>query len=363
MDNLEKAILCTLHSINGIGNKRLWKIKNTFGSFKACYEADINRLYSCLPPDCVEIIKKKKSIDPLKYLEKITADGINIVSIEEDEYPRSLRTISNPPYLLYYKGSLEPAAGVCIAVVGSRTATPYGIDQSKILGRELARQGITVVSGMARGIDTGAHRGALNGKGKTLAVLGSGLNVIYPKENAKIFEEITMSGAVISEFPLDTRPEPGNFPMRNRIISGLSRGVVVVEAKQRSGALITADFALEQGRDVFAIPGPVSSKTSEGTNNLIKQGAKLISGIEDILEEYYDITPRTGPKNNDRDEPLALDRDERIIIQCMGYDPQHFDEIIANTKLDIGSLSTFLLKLEFKGIVKSLPGNYYVKIK
>ncbi len=363
MDNLEKAILCTLHSINGIGNKRLWKIKDTFGSFLAFFEADTSRMHACLPAECVEKVIKNRSLNPLVNLEKLKAEGIKIVTIEDNDYPKSLRTIYDPPYVLYYQGSLEAVDSTCIAVVGSRKATPYGIDQAERLGQDLAQQRITVVSGMARGIDTAAHRGALKGKGLTLAVLGSGINVIYPKENTKIYHEIIDSGAVISEFPYNTNPEPGNFPIRNRIISGLSQGVVVVEAKKKSGALITADFALEQGRDVFAIPGPVSSPNSEGTNNLIKQGARLISGIEDILEEYSEIVPRLEPGKSREKELQFLDNEEKLIIQCMSYEPVHFDELIKNTGLEIGVLSTLLFKIEFKGIVKSLPGNYYVKIK
>ena len=212
---------------------------------------------------------------------------------------------------------------------------------------------------MARGIDSEAHRGALEA-GKTIAILGSGLNVIYPPENRKLFEEIMASGLVISEFPLYTHPEPLNFPLRNRIISGLGRGVVVVEAKEKSGALITADFALEQGRDVFAVPGPINSKTSAGPNNLIKQGAILVTGIEDILEEYYDInyTPETLQQNR----LLLLDDNEKLILKKLAHESLHFDELIQNCGLEIGTLSTALFKLEIEGIIKSLPGNYYVRI-
>jgi DNA processing protein len=213
---------------------------------------------------------------------------------------------------------------------------------------------------MVRGIDTEAHRGALEVQGKTVAVLGNGLKTVYPPENARLFEDICANGLVVTEYRPLAAPEPGHFPARNRIISGLSRGVIVVEAKKRSGALITADFALEQGRDVFAVPGPITSKNSEGTNNLIKQGACLVSCIDDVLEDYYDINE---PARVHQPELLPpVEPDESRVIEFMGYEPVHFDQLLQLTQFDIGLLSTVMLALEFKGLVKSMPGNYYIKI-
>jgi len=210
---------------------------------------------------------------------------VKTLGIADKDYPTNLRYIYDPPATVYLKGNIVPEDNIAIAIVGSRRATHYGLKNAKSLAFELAVRGITIVSGLARGVDSAAHRGALEAKGRTIAVLGSGLNVIYPKENERLAEEIAQNGAVISEFPLDAGPQRYHFPRRNRVISGLSLGVVVVEAAQKSGALITANCALEQGREVFALPGKIDSFTSRGTHDLIKQGAKLVESIEDIIEE------------------------------------------------------------------------------
>lgn len=207
------------------------------------------------------------------------------LSLLDKDYPANLKYIYDPPSILYIKGNILPEDTIAVAVVGSRRATYYGLKNAENLGFQLAAGGITIISGLARGVDSAAHRGALKARGRTIAVLGSGLNKIYPRENEELVEEIAQNGAVISEFALDTPPLRQNFPRRNRIISGLSLGVVVVEAAKRSGALITANFALEQGREVFALPGKIDSFTSKGTHDLIKQGAKLVESIEDIIEE------------------------------------------------------------------------------
>lgn len=361
MDRLEKAILCTIHSIPGLGNRSLWKIIQYFGSFKAFYEADSKTLYSSfIDASIIEaVLEKRKSSSPETLVEEYGARDINIVCWNEPLYPQYLKNISNPPMVLYYRGDITITSQPCFAIVGSRIATTYGKNIAEKLARELASLNIIIVSGMARGIDSAAHRGALE-SGKTIAILGSAHNVIYPPENHKLYQEIIASGAVISEFPLNTPPEPHNFPMRNRIISGLCRGVLVVEAKEKSGALITTDFALEQGRDVFAVPGPINSKTSAGPNNLIKQGAKLITGIEDIVEEYYDINRMPGTLR--QEHLLLLDDNENLVIEYMAHQSLHFDELLQGTGLEIGALSAILFKLEFEGIIKSLPGNYYVRI-
>src|SRR3990167_9491581 len=210
---------------------------------------------------------------------------IRKIIIDDKEYPKNLRNIYNPPKVLYVKGTLLEQDEVAVALVGSRRASMYGLETCEKLAYELAVRGVTVVSGMAKGIDTAAHKGALKAKGRTIAVMGSGHNVIYPPENKKLYEEVAKTGAVVTEYEDDIEPLPGNFPQRNRIISGLSLGVVVVEAAKNSGALITANLAAEQGRTVFAVPGKVSSLTSAGTNELIKDGARLIQSVDDIMEE------------------------------------------------------------------------------
>lgn len=364
MELAELASLFLLHNIDGIGNRTLWKIKQSFTSFQNCVEADRNDLLESFlsPLICDRILHARRSADPIKSLQDTLATGINIACIEDTDYPFMLAKIHDPPYLFYYQGELGILGGLCIAVVGSRKASHYGLNQSRRFGREMAQEGVVVVSGMARGIDTEAHRGALEAGGKTAAVLGSSLDIVYPPENRELLKQIMKQGIVISEFPPHTHPEPGNFPVRNRLISGLSKGVLVVEAQKRSGALITVDFALEQGRDVFALPGPINSKNSEGTNNLIKQGACLVTELNDILGEYKTAFTYTSMGAMCQGDLFALDYEERIIMTAMGYESTHFDELIHQSGFSIGALSTLLLQMELKGIIKALPGNYYVKI-
>ncbi|MGI6413842.1 MAG: DNA-processing protein DprA [Syntrophomonadaceae bacterium] len=361
MNDLEKGALCVLHSIKGIGNRSLWKIKSTFNLFSACLLADRAKLdNSFLSPEIVdEILVKRNQVDPLNYLRKLQTRDIRITTVEDEGYPASLLNITDPPFILYSKGTIDVTRQLCIAIVGSRAATVYGKNVARKIARELVGHGIVVVSGMARGIDTEAHLGAIEGQGKTVAVLGSGLDIVYPRENKVLMNSMENNGAVLTEYSLGTPPEAGNFPMRNRIIAGLCRGVVLVEAKIRSGALITVDYALEQGKDVFAVPGPINSRNSEGPHSLIKQGAKLITCSEDIMEEYSLIFEK--PSQEVCNLPVLNDL-EALIINCIGYSPCHFDQLLKDTQLDTGVLSTALLQLEFEGIVKSLPGNYYVKV-
>jgi DNA processing protein len=364
MEHEERAILAALHSIKGIGNRTLWTLVDFFGSFTACWTAKPEQLYSStLSAEIVQsILDFRKQLDPVQYLNKILSQGINIVSWQDSEYPLTMRNISNPPYVFYSQGRMEYITNKpCIGIVGSRQASNYGKTVARRLAMELAGYGITVVSGMARGIDSEAHRGALE-NGATVAVLGNGLNIIYPPENKHLLEQIIASGLVISEFPLNTGPEPKNFPMRNRIISGLCRGIVVVEAARKSGALITADFALEQGRDVFAVPGSINSQKSEGTNNLIKQGAKLVSCIEDIIEEYPDLMASHAQTCISQGELELHDEQEINIINLMGCEEHHFDELLQLSGMNVGQLSTLLLRLELQGIIRSLAGNYYIRV-
>lgn len=361
METNELASLFCLHSLEQIGNRTLWKIKNYFGSFRNCLDAPSQDLQaSFLSEDIASrILAARQNIDRQQMLKDYLDSGARLSCIEDEDYPLWLGKIHDPPYLLYYRGELSSLNELSIAIVGSRRASSYGKIQSFRLSRELAAKGITIVSGMARGIDTEAHKGALEAGGQTIAVLGSGLDVIYPPENKQLYNEISQQGAVITEFPPHTHPEPGNFPMRNRVIAGLSRGVLVVEAQQRSGALITVDFALEQGRDVFAVPGPINSKNSEGTNNLIKQGACLVTEINDILSEYGIEENET---NLQQGKLFDLSSEEKLVLELLSSESKHFDDLVYESKLTIGELSTYLLQMELKGIIEALPGNYYVKI-
>jgi DNA processing protein len=364
MDKTELSTLYFFHTLKGIGNKTLWKIKHEWGTFQKCFEADSKLLHqSSLSVSIIDaIIDARRITNPAGLLEKLQDEGIKIACVEDDDYPQLLSSIFDPPYIFYYRGNIEVLKDFCIAIVGSRSASTYGKGQARRFGNELANQGMVVVSGMARGIDTEAHRGALEASGRTVAVLGSGVDVVYPPENFKLYTSICESGLVVSEFSPHTHPEPGNFPVRNRTISGLCRGVLVVEAQKKSGALITTDFALEQGRDVFAVPGPINSKNSVGTNFLIKQGACLVSGIEDILAEYGLDNKNNLPQVKQGELLFCLEAEELLVVKALGHEAEHFDVLMGSTGLSTGALSTILLKMELKGIIQALPGNYYVKI-
>jgi DNA processing protein len=292
----------------------------------------------------------------LKLIEEF---NVSLVTIKDQSYPKNLRQIYDAPPLLYVRGSLEPRDDLAISMVGSRLATSYGRTVTERIAGDLARHGVTMVSGMARGIDSAAHRGSLSVGGRTIAVLGCGVNIIYPRENRHLFEEIMAHGAVISEFPMSTPPEGMNFPRRNRIISGLSLGVVIVQASARSGSLITARLALEQNRDVFAVPGNIGMARSQGTNRLIKQGAKLVESAEDILEEVLPRFQHQGTTSEDRD--FSLEEEEERVFSLLEDEPIHIDSIIAQTRMAASRISSILLQLELKGLVQQLSGKRFVK--
>lgn len=290
-------------------------------------------------------------------MERLAQAKVKYVTLLDADYPENLKTIFDPPPVLYYRGELKAEDALAVAIVGSRRATPYGRESATRLARELARAGVTVVSGLARGIDSCAHRGALAGGGRTLAVLGSGLDVIYPPENARLYAEIAENGAVISEFPLGTAPEPGHFPRRNRVISGLSRAVVVVEAARTSGSLITADCALEQGREVLAVPGPITSPMSWGTNNLIKQGAKLLQEVTDVLSTLG--LPSPGVEEAAKPD---LTTQEEKVYSFFSERALHIDELVHLSGLTVQEVTAILMMLELKGLVRQLPGKMFCRL-
>ena len=288
--------------------------------------------------------------------EKLSQNGARVVTLLDEEYPKILLEIADPPPYLYVKGDMrgtQPA----LAIVGSRRASTYGKLTTTKLAAELAGHGITVVSGMARGVDTAAHSGALAAGGRSVGVLGCGVDVVYPPESRNLFAEMGEKGALISEFPLGTLPLAENFPRRNRIISGISQGVLVVEAMENSGSLITAQCALDQGRDVFAIPGNINTSSSRGTNRLIKQGAKLVESVEDILEELPGSSPRPGGATATPD--LSLTPHEAAVYSLLTPAPLHIDEIIVRSGLTVGDVSSILLRLELKGALLQLPGKSF----
>jgi len=298
---------------------------------------------------------------------------IRKITVDDAEYPQILKKIHSPPKALYINGSFKEEDDFAVAIVGSRRASRYGIEMSEKLGYDLALRGITVVSGMARGIDSAAHRGALTANGRTIAVMGSGHGHIYPPENRELYKKIAESGAVISEFENDVSPLPRNFPIRNRIISGLTLGIVIVEAAKNSGALITADFALEQGREVFAVPGKISSVTSEGTHELIKDGAKLVQGAEDIMEELSlcEIEPMAGKERDIKEEKISkkiaryvynsLTDGERKVYKILSDEPLYIDDVVKESGIELSIVSKVLLGLELKRLIKELPGKQFIR--
>ena len=285
--------------------------------------------------------------------------GINMIHCFDPAYPTRLREIFDPPLVLYVRGSFVPEDEIAIAIVGTRRPSVYGLRTARRFASELAARGVTVVSGMARGIDGEAHRGAISVRGRTIAVLGSGLDVIFPKEHAGLFEQIAANGAVVSEFPLGTLPLPFHFPKRNRIISGLTMGVLAVEANERSGSLITTSCALDEGREVYAIPGPVDSVTSRGTNQLIQRGAKLASSADDIL---CDLSPQIRAALPPAQTSGEGQTEDPILKLLCGERPVHFDELVASSGFDAHDLSDRLIRLELAGQVKRTLGGEYVKV-
>jgi DNA processing protein len=296
-----------------------------------------------------------------KEIENAGKHNISLVTINDDRYPDGLRRIHNAPFVLYVKGDRQETDKYAVSIVGSRKATEYGMLAAERMGYKLASIGLTVVSGMARGIDTAAHKGALRAGGRTIAVLGSGLDIPYPASNCELMKKIADSGSVISEFPLGTRPSKENFPRRNRIISALSMGVIVIEATLDSGSLITVGYALEQGKDVFAVPGNITSENSRGTNDLIKKGAKLVENAEEVINE---MGPQIkGILREDRSETdelmFSMTEDERTLYSYLGADPKHIDAIIRETDMATGKALSTLLSLELKGVIRQTEGKHF----
>lgn len=357
-----------LSTIKGLGPIRMNKLINYFGDPLSIWEADKRELEYIIdsPVLARKIVQERESMDIPSLVKKIAEKKIEFITLFDKEYPALLKNISDPPPVLYYKGKLifnYPA----ISIVGARRCTNYGKKIGERIGCELAERGITVISGLARGIDTYGHIGALKGGGRTIAVLGCGLDIIYPPENKKLYYEIQENGTIVSEYPPGTEPLRGNFPQRNRIISGLSLGVLVIEAARRSGSLITAEIALEQGRKLFAIPGNIDRPQSKGTNELIKDGAKMVIKVEDIIEELFLNKNSTElfKGNNQVENSLKpqfpeLTNEEKEVIKLFENEIElTVDEIIRLTDKRPELINTVLLKLELKGIISRGAGKKY----
>jgi DNA processing protein len=311
-----------------------------------------------------QIVNWENIVDLTAELERIRQFGADVITADSPLYPRQLREIHAPPIVLYIWGELTERDQHGIAVIGSRRTTHYGMESAKKLSFQLAYAGLTVISGLARGIDTAAHQGALAAKGRTIGVIGSGLAKLYPPENAALAEKIRDgSGAIVSEFSMEVEPDRQTFPMRNRIISGWSHGVLVVEAGLNSGALITVSQALEQGRSIYAVPGHINASTAQGSNRLIQQGAKLVMEASDLLDDMQILFPETKPLPEAAVRRLPeLTSHERMVYDAIEATETAIDTIATKSNLPSGTVSSTLLRLELKRLVKQLPGNYFVKL-
>lgn len=364
MNNI--VYLLALHSIDGLGPIRLKAILAYFKDPKLAWEANINEFQMIgIPRNTIEIlVETRRNLNPDEYLESIKKSGIKWLTIFDRDYPKLLAQIYDPPIVLYYKGEIGNWDEKAIAVVGTRKMTGYGKVVTEQFTQTLVAAGLTIVSGLARGVDSQAHMSAVRENGQTIAVLGGGLNEIYPAENKDLADKIIDGhGALISEFPPDNPSLRGNFPSRNRVISGLSLAVLVTEAAEDSGSLITARLALEQGRDVFAVPGPITSSLSKGPIDLIKQGAQPVTDAKEILDELgidkvQNSTSLRGPEVK---SDLELSDDEKKILECLGNESMHIDTVCQHLNLPAAKVSAYLLKMELRSLVRNLGSGTYCK--
>lgn len=375
--NQRQSLWLALALTDGLGPTRARRLVEHFGAIEDVFQASLTELEATgIQAVSAQSLGTGKSLELAQEESiKVRTAGVEVVTLDDPLYPSRLREIYDPPLLLYVRGPLELLSQPGIAVIGTRHPTPYGSGMAERLACDLAHQGLIIFSGMARGVDTAGHRGALAAKGKTVAVFGTGVDVIYPKENSRLADQILAAkGAIISEFPMGTFAAPQNFPIRNRIISGLSIGVLVVEAAEYSGTRITARCALEQGRDVFAVPGNVINKNSWGPNTLIKQGAKLVATWDDVWEELpQDVRLALAPARNESQaggtaslfgEDSELGPHEKRIFAILKADEAtHIDEIVEQLEPEVSSSEIFaaLFELELSGKVKQLPGKNFVK--
>lgn len=345
--------------IPGIGRVRLNQLETYFGNLESAWNAPAPELKKARLDDTVvrAVVSWRPRLSLDDEMEKMERNGVQTLTWRDEKYPARLKEIYDYPPILYVKGEIIPADEWCLAVVGTRRATVYGKQVTEEIVSDLARNNITIVSGLARGIDTVAHEAALEAGGRTIAVSACGLDTIYPSENANLAKRIIENGAVISEYPLGTKPKPEYFPRRNRILSGMSLGTLVTEAGESSGALITADLALEQNRDVLAVPGSVFSPSSVGTNNLIKQGAKLVQTCQDILEE---LNLRAVAQQLEFKEIIPASDTESLLLKKLSAEPSHIDEICAGSGLPVSTVSSTLAMMELKGLVKSAGSMKYI---
>ena len=349
-----------LHMTSGLGRQRLIRLINYYGSPEATLAASTEDWAQQAGVKSKTLGKPPEEQDSLiqKTLDTLQEQGVHLTTLWRDNYPAKLRTLCDPPAVLYWRGTWS--GGKQLAIVGSRHASAAGQRWTEDLACTLSHHHTTIVSGLARGIDSAAHRGALKGPGSTIAVLGCGIDRIYPIENRSLFEQIAAQGLILSEYPPGTAPLPGNFPGRNRIISGLSDGVVVIEAASKSGSLITADFALEQGRDVFAVPGPPYDVQSQGCLELLRQGAIMVSQPQDIFD-HLGIESRHPSDHSVAFELPPLTDNQTKVLENLGKTPHHLDKLATESGLTPMEVSAIVLHLELLGLAQSLPGGHYIR--
>ena len=358
-----KEAFIALNMVPHLGPVRLRHLLDVFGSPDRVLNAGRNELEGVdgLNQSVIDsLVSWESVVDLQQELVRVQEFGAMVLTLDDAEYPALLREIHDPPTVLYIWGKLEARDHHAIGVVGSRRTTQYGLECAKKLSYQIAYSGLTVVSGLARGIDTAAHQGALAAKGRTVAVLGTGLHYLYPAENRALAEKIASCGALVTEFSMETTPDRQTFPMRNRIISGWGFGLLVVEAGMNSGALISASQAADQGRNLYAVPGPIDRPTSHGTNRLIQQGAKLVMSADDILEDLQTLFPKAPALFPSK--PLDLEGDLLRVYEAITSRETSIDEIIERAGLGAGSTTAALLQLEMRRLVKQLPGKYFVKL-
>ena len=355
-----------LAKLPNIGIKKIDCLIRVLGNEEEIFKASRDSLYALqrdgafaglIHDKDLESILANRDMDGIrKDYQALIGKGVRWINREDEEYPSKLRHIYGEPYGLYLKGSLPTEEEKLIAVVGARECSGYGMEMAAYLSRALARAGISIISGLARGVDTFSHKGALEAGGITYAVLGCGIDICYPRENINYYMEMQKKGGVISEYAPNVRPLSGNFPMRNRIISGLSDGILVIEAKEKSGSLITVDYGLEQGKEIYALPGRATDRLSEGCNNLIRMGAKLVTSPQDILEELLPGYQSKGkPKNSSKD----ITPPQEQVLLCLNFDPKHLEEIIDRTGMPVEGLMEQLVQLELAGRIRQPIKNYY----
>lgn len=353
-----------LACIRPLGDKKKMLLREYLGDGKVIYNIEETKLRSLgfLNEKDIHTIKAaRKNRNILAEYEESLHLGIRFIPYFQEEYPEKLKKIPSPPYAIYLKGRLPAEHLKSVAIVGARRCTTYGEQMALEFGSRLARAGVQIISGMARGIDGAGQRGALNADGMTYAVLGCGVDICYPKEHIGLYMDVLKQGGIISEQPPKEQPLPAYFPARNRIISGLSDVVLVIEAKEKSGSLITADMALEQGKDVYAMPGPITSELSKGCNGLIKQGAGILLSAEDFMIEM-NLMPGALGKNSDKNK-IMLESPENMVYSCLGLFPKSISQLTAETNLNTNELFEQLVTLELQGYIKEISKNYYVKIK